>query len=91
MLLTRPANVRARAFNRGLRAARQYHARHGHLQVPADHAEDLDGTPVRLGAWLLRRHRDRAQLTPEQQTALEVLGFHTLPVFLAPAPYDAAA
>ncbi|MFJ7181047.1 Helicase associated domain protein [Streptomyces massasporeus] len=91
MLLTRPPSLRARAFNRGLRAARQYHQRHGHLQVPADHAEDVDGDQVLLGTWLARRRRDSAQLTPDQRTALDVLGFEFLPAFLAPLSRDAAA
>ncbi|WP_416972210.1 Helicase associated domain protein [Streptomyces sp. 4F14] len=91
MLLTRPPTLRARAFNRGLRAARQYHQRHGHLQVPADHAEDVDGDQVLLGTWLARRRRDSAQLTPDQRTALDALGFESLPAFLAPLSRDAAA
>ncbi|WP_308408092.1 helicase associated domain-containing protein [Streptomyces mayonensis] len=53
------------AFNRGLCAARQYHLRSGHLDVPKDHTEEVFGDyPVDLGAWLARRRRDSAQVTP---------------------------
>ncbi|MFF7159631.1 Helicase associated domain protein [Streptomyces sp. NPDC008139] len=91
MLLTRPADLRARAFNRGLRAARQYHQRHGHLHVPADHVEDVGDDHVKLGAWLARRHRDGAQMTPDQRTALEALGIRLPPAFLPPALGSTAA
>ncbi|MGW6954151.1 Helicase associated domain protein [Streptomyces chartreusis] len=93
MLLTRPANLRDRAFNRGLRAARQYHQRHGHLQVPPHHIEDVDEDGVHLGTWLARRGRDRAQMTPDQRTALEVLGFTPAAIFQQPhaTPCDTAA
>lgn len=85
MLLTRPTTLRARAFNRGLRAARQYHQRHGDLDVPAEHIENTNGDPVRLGAWLARRLRGIALMTPDQCTALEVLGFRIMPMLLPPA------
>ncbi|MET9833715.1 helicase associated domain-containing protein [Streptomyces sp. NPDC006385] len=93
MLLTRPTSLRERAFNRGLRAARQYHQRHGHLDMPQDHTEEILGDQVHLGAWLIRRRRDSAQMTPRQQAGLEALGFQTMPVFLPPAQplRDAAA
>ncbi|MEU0845909.1 Helicase associated domain protein [Streptomyces sp. NPDC005962] len=93
MLLTRPTSLRERAFNRGLRAARQYHQRHGHLDMPKDHTEEILGDQVHLGAWLIRRRRDSAQMTPRQQASLKALGFETMPVFLSPAQplRDAAA
>ncbi|MFD5862812.1 DEAD/DEAH box helicase [Streptomyces chartreusis] len=93
MLLTRPANLRARAFNRGLRAARQYHQRHGHLHVPTDHIENVDEDDVRLGTWLARRGRDSAQMTPDQHTALEAIGFSPGAVFQQPdtTPSNTAA
>ncbi|TXS60306.1 helicase [Streptomyces sp. me109] len=91
MLLTRPTTLRARAFNRGLRAARHYHLRHGNLQVPEGHIEDMDGDSVALDAWLVRRKRGIAQMTPPQRTALEVLDARLPSMFLPPVgPADAA-
>lgn len=73
MLLTRPTGLRERAFNRGLRAARQYHQRHGHLDMPKDHTEEVFGDyPVHLGAWLARRRRDSAQMTPASKRAWQL-------------------
>ncbi|MFI7301262.1 helicase associated domain-containing protein [Streptomyces sp. NPDC050121] len=77
--------MRERAFNRGLRAARQYHQRLGHLDMPKDHTEEVFGDQVHLGAWLARRRRDSAQMTPRQQAGLAALGFETMPVFLSSA------
>ncbi|MEU6935685.1 Helicase associated domain protein [Streptomyces rubiginosohelvolus] len=91
MLLTRPTSLRARAFNHGLRAARRYHLRHGNLNVPAGHIEDMDGASVALGAWLGRRQRGIAQMTPPQRTALEVLDARLPPMFLPPVAPAAAA
>ncbi|MFF4902926.1 Helicase associated domain protein [Streptomyces sp. NPDC001068] len=63
-----------------LAAARQYHAREGHLQVPRQHVEitgNGDGSEqsaVRLGAWLDNTRRRAGKLSPERRTALDVLG-----------------
>jgi hypothetical protein len=85
MLLTRPAGLRERAFNRGLRAARRYHQRHGRLDMPKDRTEEVFGGQVHPGAWPARRRRDSAQMTPRQQAGPAALGFETMPVFLSSA------
>ncbi|GHA83683.1 hypothetical protein GCM10010330_42620 [Streptomyces tendae] len=53
--------------------------------MPKDHTEEILGDQVHLGAWLIRRRRDSAQMTPRQQAGLKALGFETMPVFLPPA------
>lgn len=64
-----------------LAAARQYHAREGHLIVPRQHVEitgdgngDSGRTAVKLGAWLDNTRRRAAKLSPERRTALDALG-----------------
>ncbi|WP_405417655.1 Helicase associated domain protein [Streptomyces microflavus] len=84
LLLPDPA-PRARAFSRGLAAARQYQQREGHLNVPIDHREDVHGDQVRLGQWLRKCRSDTAQMTAPQITALTALGIDLAPVF-QPAP-----
>ncbi|MFD5574506.1 helicase associated domain-containing protein [Streptomyces cadmiisoli] len=44
-----------------LAAARQFHAREGHLRVPRQHVETVEGAPVRLGAFLDNTRRPRHQ------------------------------
>ncbi|MFJ3762560.1 helicase associated domain-containing protein [Streptomyces sp. NPDC090080] len=61
-----------------LAAARQFHAREGHLQVPRQHVETTtDGeeqTAVKLGAWLDNTRRRAAKLTADRRSALDDLG-----------------
>ncbi|GAA5032889.1 DEAD/DEAH box helicase [Streptomyces siamensis] len=63
-----------------LAAARQFHAREGHLRVPRKHVEELteeggeSGTSVRLGGWLDNTRRRADKLTPERRAALDELG-----------------
>ncbi|MGW7427512.1 Helicase associated domain protein [Streptomyces sp. NPDC054813] len=64
-----------------LAAARQFHAREGHLQVPRQHVEitagshsDGDQTAVKLGAWLDNTRRRAAKLSHERRSALDALG-----------------
>ena len=63
-----------------LAAARQFHAREGHLHVPRKHVEELadgdeeSGTSVRLGGWLDNTRRRADKLTPEQRAELDALG-----------------
>ncbi|MGW2231383.1 helicase associated domain-containing protein [Streptomyces formicae] len=71
-----------------LRAARQFHAREGHLRVPRKHVEDLgsdagadsalpgvDGpVEVRLGTWLDNVRRRSEKLTPKRRAGLDQLG-----------------
>jgi hypothetical protein len=55
-------------------AARQYHAREGHLTVPRKHVEVIDGTPVKLGTFLDNTRRRANKLTPQRRNDLDQLG-----------------
>ncbi|MET8771790.1 Helicase associated domain protein [Streptomyces sp. NPDC004658] len=61
-----------------LRAARQFHAREGHLRPARKHVErlDVDGVEVdiKLGTWLDNTRRRADKLTPERRDALDQLG-----------------
>ncbi|MER7841547.1 Helicase associated domain protein [Streptomyces sp. NPDC096040] len=64
-----------------LAAARQFHAREGHLTVPRQHVEitgdgeEAEGqAAVKLGAWLDNTRRRAAKLSPERRMALDELG-----------------
>ncbi|AEY94132.1 helicase (plasmid) [Streptomyces hygroscopicus subsp. jinggangensis 5008] len=61
-----------------LRAARQYHAREGHLRPARKHVErlDIDGEAVdiKLGTFLDNTRRRADKLTPERRTELDQLG-----------------
>ncbi|WP_329550393.1 DEAD/DEAH box helicase [Streptomyces sp. NBC_00696] len=65
--------AREHAFQRGLAAARAFHAREGHLNVPQRHIEEIEGDRVRLGQWLSNLRR-RSGLSPQRQAALAELG-----------------
>ncbi|MET8646458.1 Helicase associated domain protein [Streptomyces sp. NPDC004675] len=84
LLLQSATTPRMRAFHRGLRAARQFLHREGHLQVPHKHREDLHGDIVRLGIWINKWRAQTAQLSTPQITALTALGIDVDPVFQAP-------
>ncbi|GAA0499291.1 DEAD/DEAH box helicase [Streptomyces stramineus] len=70
-----------------LRAARQFHAREGHLNVPRKHVEQLEpedapagpqgGTEkpleIKLGTWLDNTRRRASKLTPERRADLDQL------------------
>lgn len=61
-------------------AARQFHAREGHLTVPRKHIERLDDggdgaeAEVRLGGFLDNARRRAAKLAPERRADLDQLG-----------------
>jgi superfamily II DNA or RNA helicase len=57
-----------------LRAARQYHAREGHLRVPRRHVEVVDGAPYKLGHFTDNARRRADKLTPERRAQLDALG-----------------
>ncbi|MFE2610941.1 helicase associated domain-containing protein [Streptomyces mirabilis] len=62
-----------------LAAARQFHAREGHLRVGRRHVEDLAGdggesTSARLGRWLDTTRRRADRLAPERRAKLDALG-----------------
>lgn len=85
-LLLRPTSAqRTRSFHRGLKAARQFHQREGHLQVTLGHRENLHGDHVLLGRWIRKCRTNTAQLTGPQLAALTALGIEPEPVFQAAA------
>ncbi|MGW2612303.1 Helicase associated domain protein [Streptomyces mirabilis] len=57
-----------------LAAARQFHAREGHLNVPRKHVEDVSGVPVKLGGFLDNTRRRASKLAPERHAELDALG-----------------
>ncbi|WP_208604879.1 helicase associated domain-containing protein, partial [Streptomyces mutomycini] len=63
----------ARKPEQGLAAARAFHRREGHLDVPQRHVEVLDGEPVRLGQWISNARRRKERLPAERIRALDVL------------------
>ncbi|MFD6335471.1 Helicase associated domain protein [Streptomyces niveus] len=63
-----------KGWNKGLRAAKAFHAREGHLHVPQRHVEDLDGDPVRLGQWISNTRRRKERLSAQRTAALDALG-----------------
>ncbi|MFI5688415.1 Helicase associated domain protein [Streptomyces sp. NPDC051636] len=61
-----------RALN--LEAARQFHARKGHLDVPRSHREPVNGTEVGLGAWINNVRARQANQPDEVKNTLTALG-----------------
>ncbi|KOV68694.1 helicase, partial [Streptomyces sp. AS58] len=57
-----------------LAAARQFHAREGHLRVPRQHVETIQGTPIRLGAFLDNTRRRAPKLSEQRRNDLDELG-----------------
>jgi hypothetical protein len=55
-------------------AARQFHAREGHLRVPRQHREDVDGELVGLGSFISNARRRAAKLSVERRAELAALG-----------------
>ncbi|MFD9953870.1 helicase associated domain-containing protein, partial [[Kitasatospora] papulosa] len=64
----------ARKPEQGLAAARAFHQREGHLEVPQRHVEHLGGEPVRLGQWISNTRRRKDHLPTERIHALDALG-----------------
>ncbi|MEF3113883.1 helicase associated domain-containing protein [Streptomyces chrestomyceticus] len=85
LLLLPPSSPRLRSFHRGLKAARQFHQREGHLDVPLGHREDLAGDVVLLCRWIRKTRTSTARLTAVQINALTALGIEPDPVFKEPA------
>ncbi|WP_413760925.1 Helicase associated domain protein [Streptomyces sp. MMBL 11-3] len=61
-------------WNTNLSAARQFHAREGHLRPARKHIEVIDGEPIKLGAFVDNSQRRAAKLSPERRAALDELG-----------------
>ncbi|MFJ3673575.1 Helicase associated domain protein [Streptomyces sp. NPDC090106] len=62
-------------WQRAYNAARDYHALHGHLRIPAQHT--MPGPdPIQLQAWIKKQRSlyHRGTLSPERVTALERIG-----------------
>ncbi|MFG2858410.1 helicase associated domain-containing protein [Streptomyces mirabilis] len=57
-----------------LAAARQFHTREGHLNVPHKHVEDVGGVPVKLGGFLDNTRHRASKLTLERRAELDALG-----------------
>ncbi|MEU8911642.1 helicase associated domain-containing protein [Streptomyces mirabilis] len=57
-----------------LSAARQFHAREGHLNVPRKLVEDVGGVPAKLGGFLDNTPRRADNLAPERRAELDALG-----------------
>jgi hypothetical protein len=53
-------------WERNMAAARQFHAREGHLRVPRQHREHVDGETYGLGSFVANARRRAAKITPEQ-------------------------
>lgn len=62
------------AWERNVAAARQFHAREGHLTVPRKHVETVGGEPVRLGSFVDNSRRRATKLSPERRADLDALG-----------------
>ncbi|MGW1562992.1 helicase associated domain-containing protein [Streptomyces sp. NPDC002144] len=62
-----------------LAAARQFHAREGHLRPARKHVEVVDGAEIKLGSFLDNARRRAAKLSPERRAALEELGMRLGP------------
>ncbi|MFI0901594.1 helicase associated domain-containing protein [Streptomyces sp. NPDC020983] len=72
----RPQAPRTRAdhWAANLAAARQFHAREGHLHVPRKHIEDVDGVPYKLGTFIDNSRRRADKLAQERRAELTELG-----------------
>ncbi|MEU0414771.1 helicase associated domain-containing protein [Streptomyces griseorubiginosus] len=57
-----------------LAAARQFHAREGHLTVPRKHREEVDGELLGLGSFISNARRRVAKLSPQRRAQLADLG-----------------
>ncbi|MFE9992833.1 Helicase associated domain protein [Streptomyces sp. NPDC005381] len=57
-----------------LAAARQFHAREGHLRVPRKAVEDVGGEQIKLGAFLDNARRRAAKLGEQRRAELGQLG-----------------
>jgi hypothetical protein len=56
-----------------VRAARQFHAREGSLQVPRKHIEEVDGMPYKLGMFIDNARRRADKLSSERRAELDAL------------------
>ncbi|MEU2625316.1 Helicase associated domain protein [Streptomyces sp. NPDC007157] len=73
-LVARVPRSRDARWEANLTAARQYHAREGHLAVPRKAVEIVDGIEHKLGAFLDNTRRRAAKLSPQRRAELDQLG-----------------
>ncbi|WP_330481419.1 DEAD/DEAH box helicase [Streptomyces sp. NBC_00724] len=66
--------TRAEMWADNLTAARQYHKREGHLEVPRSHTEPVGDQAMRLGAWISQQRVKATKLAPERVKELTDLG-----------------
>ncbi|MFI8769476.1 Helicase associated domain protein [Streptomyces sp. NPDC053792] len=66
--------TREEMWAHNLRAAAQYRARVGNLDVPRSHTEEVDGEPVRLGAWISQQRVKAGKLSVQRVEELSALG-----------------
>jgi len=62
---------RSEQWEEGFEALQKFQKRKGHCMVPQDYF--IEG--LRLGSWVLRRRQNKSQLTAEQISLLDSLGF----------------
>lgn len=60
-------------WNSNLTAARQFHAREGHLRPARKHVESVNSELIKLGAFLDNTRKRAAKLSPERRAALDEL------------------
>ncbi|AJF70515.1 helicase (plasmid) [Streptomyces vietnamensis] len=65
--------TREQMWAQNLAAARQYHAREGHLEVPRSHTEQVDDQAVRLGAWVSQQRVKAGKLPAQRVEELSAL------------------
>jgi hypothetical protein len=72
----RPEAGRSRAeiWAANLAAARRYQRREGHLEVPRQHVETVDGHEHALGVFIANSRSRKAKLAPERVEELSALG-----------------
>lgn len=73
VVASRPRSQDAR-WTANLAAARQFHAREGHLRPARKHVEIVDGEPFKLGAFLDNTRRRAGKLSTERRAQLAALG-----------------
>ncbi|MEU3792592.1 Helicase associated domain protein [Streptomyces fructofermentans] len=61
-------------WNTNIAAARQFHAREGHLRPARQHVERVNGELVKLGAFVDNSRRRADKLSTERRAALDELG-----------------
>ncbi|MEU5959398.1 Helicase associated domain protein [Streptomyces sp. NPDC047525] len=75
----KPRTSQAHKWALHLTAARQFHEREGHLQVPRKHVEwivgeDQEERELKLGSWISNQRSRATTLTPERMEQLAAIG-----------------